>query len=128
MNKHVRHGIGSVRPYLHGPVSLINFVTEVLGAKELERHEFGPDKFHVEMQVGDSVLVIEAGEYPHPMDALTNSVYVYVQDVDAVYEKAIQLGGKSISTPTDKPYRERQASFKDSAGNTWWISTYLGNR
>ncbi|HEX7054502.1 MAG TPA: VOC family protein [Burkholderiales bacterium] len=120
----MRHGIGSVRPYLHGPVSLVGFVTEVFGAKELERHAFGPEKFHVEMQIGDSVLVIEAGERPAGADAFPNAVYVYVEDVDKTYERAMRRGAQSIAAPADKPYQERQAGFRDSAGNTWWISTY----
>lgn len=126
MTKHIRHGIGSVRPYLHGPVSLLNFVAKVFGAVELERHEFGPERFHVELQVGDSVLVIEAGELPPEVSAWTNSIYVYVQNVDAAYAKAMELGATSISEPVEKPYQERQAGFKDSAGNTWWVGAYNG--
>jgi PhnB protein len=56
---HVRHGIGSVRPYLQGPVELLDFVRKTFGAVELERREFGPETFHVELQIGDSVIVIE---------------------------------------------------------------------
>ena len=56
----------------------------------------------------------------------SSSVYVYVPDVDAVYRRAIDLGARSISVPEDKPYNERQAGFIDVAGNTWWVSKYLG--
>lgn len=124
MSKHIRHGIGSVRPYLHGPTSLVTFVTTVFNAEEIERHEFGPESFHVEMKVGDSVLVIEAGELPPDISPWTNSVYVYVPDVDAAYERAVALGAEVISEPVDKPYQERQAGFRDSAGNTWWVGTF----
>lgn len=127
MSKHIRHGMGSVRPYLHGPVSLLNFVVEVFGAVELERHEFGPESFHVEFQIGDSVLVIEAGELPPEVSPWTNSIYVYFSNVDTAYAKAIQLGATSVSEPVEKPYQERQAGFKDSAGNTWWVGTYNGS-
>lgn len=50
--RHVRHGLGSVRPYLHGPIQLLDFVRTTFDAVELERHEFGPENFHVEMQIG----------------------------------------------------------------------------
>lgn len=79
-HQHVRHGFGSVRPYIHGPVSLLDFVQDVFGAAELERHEFGPDSSHVEVRIGDSALVIEAGELPSEIPGWTNSVYVYVED------------------------------------------------
>ncbi|NND01019.1 MAG: hypothetical protein HKN85_12630 [Gammaproteobacteria bacterium] len=124
MSNHLRHGFGSVRPYLHGPVPLIDFIKQVFGASELERHEFGPDSFHVELQVGDSIIVVEAGELPEDVQVWTNTIYVYVDDVDTTYEKAIQLNARSISPPVDKPYSERQAGFYDAAENTWWISTY----
>ena len=127
MNEHIRHGFGSVRPYIHGPVSLLNFVAEVFGGVELERHEFGPESFHVEMQIGDSVLVIEAGDLPPEVSPWTNAIYVYVQNVDVAYAKALELGAISISEPVEKPYQERQAGFKDAADNTWWIGSYTGS-
>lgn len=119
--RHIRHGLGSVRPYLHGPVGLIDFVKKVFGAVELERHEFGPESFHVEMRIADSVIVIEAGELPPEVEAWRCSVYVYVEDVDAAYRKAVELGAEPIAEPADKPYGERQAGFLDAGGNTWWV-------
>ncbi len=126
MSDHIRHGMGTIRPYIYGPVSLPDFVVAVFDAVELERHEFGPESFHVEFQVGDSVLVVEAGSLPSGSKAWTNSIYVYVPDVEATYNKAIELGATSISEPSEKPYQERQAGFRDSSGNTWWIATYTG--
>ncbi len=121
---HVRHGTGAVRPYIWGPVELLGFVQQIFEAVELERHEFGPRSLHVEMQIGDSVLVIEAGELPPHVSAWVGAIYVYVKDVDAVYARALRLGAKPLAPPEDKPYRERQAGFVDMAGNTWWIATY----
>jgi PhnB protein len=122
--RHVRHGLGSVRPYVHGPVELLDFVKTTFDAVELERHEFGPQSFHVEMQIGDSVLVIEAGDVTGHTLPWTCSIYVYVKDVEAVYQRAMNLGARPISPPADKPYEERQAGFIDAAGNTWWIATF----
>ena len=123
---YIRHGRGSVRPYLHGPVGLPEFVRAVFQAVELERHEFGPQSFHVEMQVGDSVVVIEAGELPAEIKPWQSSVYVYVEEVDAVFARAVQLGAKVLASVEDKPYQERQGGFLDAAGNTWWVATYKG--
>jgi PhnB protein len=120
---YVRHGVGTVRPYLYGPVDLIEFVQQVFGAVELERVESGPGGFHVEAAIGDSVVVLEVGD-PPPAIAAPASVYVYVPDVDAAYGRALEAGAEEVSPPKDQLYNERAAAVKDSFGNTWWIATY----
>ena len=121
---YVRHGVGTVRPYLYGNVDLIEFVQQVFGAVELERFAFGPSCFHVEAAIGDSVVVLEVGDPPLAV-AAPASVYVYVPDVDAAYGRALEAGAEEVSPPEDKPYNERTAGVKDSFGNTWWIATYV---
>jgi PhnB protein len=123
--KHVRGGRGTARPYLYGKLDLPEFVTGVFGAVELERSAVGENAFHVEVRIGDSIVVIEAGSDGHPT-ANRGSVYVYVEEVDAVFARAIEAGASSIEAPEDKPYQERGAGFRDPSGNTWWISTYTG--
>lgn len=122
---HVRHGFGSVRPYVHGPLALWDLVKDAFGAVEIERHEFGPKSFHIEARIGDSVIVLETGDPPHPK-ATAGSIYVYVPDVDAAYRRALSRGAVPVAAPVDKPYQERQAGVRDSFGNVWWISTYRG--
>lgn len=121
---HIRQGRGSVRPYLYGPIELVEFVRQVFGAIEVERFEFGPKSFHVEMQIGDSTVVIEAGDLPPDVKPWVGSVYVYVAEVDAVHSCALALGAKLLAAVEDKPYQERQGGFIDAAGNTWWVATY----
>lgn len=121
---HIRHGFGTVRPYLYGGLDLPDFVQQVFGAEELERHEFSERSFHYEARVGDSVIVIEAGELPAHMSGTKASIYVYVEDVDETYARALKLGAISVAEPEDKPYAERSAGFTDASGNTWWISRY----
>lgn len=48
------------------------------------------------------------------------------QKVDAAYQRALQLGATSLDEPSDKPYQDRGAGFKDTFGSTWWIGTYIG--
>ncbi|MCU1233878.1 MAG: hypothetical protein JWP63_1845 [Candidatus Solibacter sp.] len=122
---HIRHGVGAVRPYLYGTLDLLDFVEAVFHPVELERHEFSPTALHVELMIGDSVVVLELSDPLHP-SATHASIYVYVEDVDAIYDLALESGAGSIAVPTDKPYRERAAGVQDSSGNIWWISTYLG--
>ena len=120
---HVRNGFGAVRPYLQGPLQLPDFVQQVFGAQVIERHDSGPTL----LKIGDGAVWIEAGELPLGIKPWTGSVYVYVADVDAVFARAVALGAGVIAEPVDKPYAERQCGFTDAGGNTWWVSTYLGD-
>jgi len=122
--KHIRHGVGSVRPYLYGPLDMLELVKRAFGAVELERLEAGKG-FHVEAKIGDSMIVMEVSDPPHP-GGKPASVYVYIDDVDAAYQRALAAGATSVAAPEDKPYQERAAGVKDSFGNTWWIATYTG--
>lgn len=123
-SKHIRHGVGSVRPYLYGRLDMLELVKRAFGAVELERNEVGKG-FHVEAKIGDSMVVMEVSDPPHP-SGKPASIYVYIDDVDAAYQRALAAGATSVAAPEDKPYQERGAGVKDSFGNTWWIATYMG--
>jgi PhnB protein len=123
--KHIRHGLGAARPYVHGHLSLSDFVRRAFEAHELERVATGTG-FHVEMQIDDSVVVLEIGDPPHE-SATRSAIYVYVDDVDEAYRRALNAGAMSIDEPSDKPYQERSAGVRDTFGNTWWISTLLAD-
>ena len=123
---YIRHGVGAVRPYLYGNSDLPEFLREVFGAEEIERADYDDASAHVEMQIGDSIIVVEAGATHET--ATPASVYIYVPDVDAAYQRSLQRGATSVAEPADKPYGDRNAGVKDSFGNTWWIGTHLGVR
>lgn len=123
--KHIRNGIGAVRPFVYGRLDLLDFVKQVFGGVELERNVV-PGGFRVEARIGDSVVVMAAMDPPYQA-ATRASTYVYVDDVDLVYARAIAAGATSISEPAEKPYQERSATVSDSFGNIWYVSTYKGD-
>jgi PhnB protein len=125
MSTHIRHGFAAARPYIYGHLGLDDLVKYAFDGVVLEQQEMGPESFHIEMQVGDSVVVLETGT-PLPKDFNTGSIYVYVPDVDASYRRALERGAMSIAAPEDKPYQERVAGVKDTFGNVWYISTFTG--
>jgi PhnB protein len=120
----IPEGYHSVTPYLvvPGVARLIEFLKQAFAAIETERMA-GPDGtvMHAEVQIGDSrVMMGEAhGEY-HPMPAV---LQLYVEDVDAVYERAVRAGGTSLEPPTDQFYGDRRGGVRDPSGNQWWIGT-----
>ena len=123
--KHIRHGVGAVRPYIYGNLDLPDLIKHAFDAEEVERLPSSKG-FHIEAKIGDSVLVLEVGEFPPGVSPTRNSIYVYVPDVDAAYQRALEAGAISISPPNDQPYQERSAGIKDSFGNVWYIATYTG--
>lgn len=94
-------------------------------AKVLRRFDL-PDGsiMHAEMQIDDSVIML--GEASEKYPAVTVIMHVYVPDVDAVFEKAIQLGCESVELPKEKEGDpDKRGTFKDFAGNLWSIGTQL---
>ncbi|MCY3819720.1 MAG: VOC family protein [Gammaproteobacteria bacterium] len=106
------------------------YLESVFGAEEVERHEVpGKRQAHVEVRVGDSVIIVEAGAAPVYGGSPAASVCVYVDDVDAAYARALDAGAVSVEPPSDKPYGERSCGVRvpnrDPSGNTWWMSRLL---
>jgi uncharacterized glyoxalase superfamily protein PhnB len=119
MEEYIRHGIGAARPYLYGDEATLR-VIEAFGAQVVER--VGG---HAELRVGDSMLVVEVSE-EWPDTQPRQSIYVYVGDVDLTYGHAVAAGANSVAEPTDKPYAERACTLRDTFGNTFYLSTYIG--
>jgi PhnB protein len=117
-------GYHSVNPYflVRGVESFIAFLTEVFdGREETKFKEVRPDGLidHADVFIGDSIVMMsdaDATNSPRPSVA-----FVYVPDVDATYEKALDRGCVSRLEPTVAPWGERVAGFTDPWDNRWWI-------
>src|ERR1051325_6361384 len=98
--KPIPEGFHTVTPYLtvHGVPRLMEFLTQAFGAKETFKTG-KPDGsvWHAEMQIGDSRIMM--GEANEQWKARPSTLYLYVEDVDAVYKRAIEAGGKSVHEP-----------------------------
>jgi PhnB protein len=74
---------------------------------------------HAEITIGDSLVMLgQAGRSWTPRPA---ALYLWVENVDATYARALQAGATSESEPEDKPYGHRNAGVIDQNGVTWWI-------
>ena len=123
MTDYVRNGFSAVRPYVFGPHSILPFVERALGGKVLVRHPQGGGAEHIEVQVGDSIVVLELRDPPHE-SGFPGSIYVCVADVDRAVELAQGCEVEVFAAAEDKPYAERQAGIRDSYGNVWWVAMY----
>jgi PhnB protein len=120
--------MGTVTPYLHprGAGKLIDFLEGAFGAEEIARHE-EPEGMvvHAKVRIGNSIL--EMGEAHGQYQPMPSVFYMYVNNVDAAYERAIKAGAKSLSAPADQPYGDRNAGVEDPFGNQWYLATRSNN-
>ena len=95
---------------------LVAFLRDVFGATGEFRADLPSD-----VRFGEAlVMVSEAG----PREAMSACLYLYVDDADATYGRAMKAGATSLEEPLDTPYGDRRAMVRDGWGNTWQIATY----
>ena len=101
---------------------LYAFLEAVFDARLLDR--YGPDgqPTFMTIGIGDSVLSVM-----HPGDGspTRSAMYVYVGDVDSVYERAMAAGAVSMQAPVGAIHGDRMATFTDLFGNHWTIATRI---
>jgi len=107
------------RVFTEDVAGLVGFLKIVFGA--VGKLQSGAP---TEMRIGDStVMISDGGGEREPMPAC---LYVYVENADETYQRAIAAGAESIERPADMPYGDRRATVRDSWGNVWQIATYGG--
>ncbi len=123
---YIAKGLNNVNAYLlplrAEPV--ITFLKRAFGGQELGKYASPAGVVHhAEIRVGDSV--VEMGEPQGEYLPMPTMFYVYVPDCDAVYQRALAAGAKSIQEPADQPYGDRTSGVTDPFGNTWYIGTHV---
>ena len=112
----------TVTPYLVVPDAdaELAFLKAAFGATEANCQR-RPDNtvMHAEVKIGDSLVML--GQAGGPWKARSAALYLWVENVDATYARALQAGATSESEPEDKPYGHRNAGVVDPNGVTWWI-------
>jgi len=124
--KPIPEGHHTVTPYLvvRGAAKTIEFLQKAFGAEIAFEPMKRPDGLimHVELKIGDSIVMLgDANERAQPIQSM---LHLYVPNVDAVYQRAVQAGGVSTMEPSDMFYGDRTGCVKDPAGNTWYIATH----
>jgi PhnB protein len=117
-----------------GAAKALEFYAEVFGATT-RMHVPGPDGSvaHAEIEIGDSVVIVEdatpyRGTTAPPTGGLPGTPvfqFVYVEDVDAVVARAVELGASMQRTPADQFYGDRDAYVVDPFGHGWTVASHV---
>ena len=115
-----------VSPYLiiNNVEAQIKFMQQVFGAEIIEAPKMNGKVFHAELKLGDSVVMVgQASGKDYP--ARQGNTYVYVADVQKVYDTAIKHGAKGVMEPTETPWGNMDSGFDDPQGNRWWVAKLI---
>ena len=132
--KAVPEGYHTATPYLSvkNAGEAIDFYKRAFGAEEIVRMS-GPDGksvMHAEIKIGNSMLMI-ADEFPQAevkspktLGGTSVNIFLYVQDADATFQKAVNAGAKVTMPPTDMFWGDRYGKVVDPYGHSWGIATH----
>jgi len=130
----IPEGYSTLTPYLivKKAAEAIDFYKRAFGATETVRLE-NPDGsiLHAELQIGDSPLMLtdECPEMqarsPESLGGSATSLFVYVQDVDAAFRRAIEAGATPSMEPSDQFWGDRYGRLVDPFGHVWSLATHI---
>jgi PhnB protein len=119
---------------VHGASKALEFYAEIFGARERSRFP-GPNGtiLHSEVEIGDSVLIVEdaapvMGTQAPPAGGLEGTptfLYIYVEDVDAVIKRAVELGATLKRPAQDQFYGDRDGFIVDPFGHGWTVASHV---
>jgi PhnB protein len=132
--KTIPEGYHSISPALaiDGAAEAIDFYERVFGAKERSRMPSPDGKIaHAELEIGDSVVMLSdpfpqsSVKAPAQLGGTTVSIFVYVEDVDAVFQQAVDAGATVTMPIEDMFWGDRFGSLIDPYGHSWSLATHV---
>jgi PhnB protein len=132
--KPIREGYRTITPYLtvHDAAQAIDFYKEAFGAEERYRMTLpdGKTVAHAELKIGDSIFMLSdemPGQSCEPSAVGESCVgfYLYVNDVDKVFERAVAAGAKVKEPLKDEFWGDRVGQIIDPAGHIWSLATHI---
>ena len=120
-------GYHSVNPYIvvEGVERIIDFLGEVFGGVEQGVREIRSDGTigHAGVRIGDSLAMLSEASPDYPARPCVH--FAYVDDVDAVFSKALRAGASALIEPAEQPWGDRVGGFHDPFDNRWWVATHV---
>ncbi len=129
-------GFHAITPYLSvkDAVTAIRFYQHVFGATEIGRISMpGGAVAHAELQIGDARIMLaeEVPEWgnksPATLGGSPVGIALYVADVDAIFQRALDAGAKVIEPVKDQFFGDSSGSLTDPFGHKWHILTHIEN-
>ena len=127
-------GYHTVTPSLvvAGAARAIDFYKKALGAEEIMRFP-GPDGkiMHAEIRVGDSVIMLmdempeQGGKGPKSFGGTPVGFFVYGDNVDVAWKRAVDAGAKEIMPLADQFWGDRTGCLEDPFGHKWWLAQHI---
>ena len=132
--KPVPEGYHTATPYLivNDGAGAIEFYKKAFSATEVMRHP-GPEGklMHAEIKIGDSHIML-ADEFPEmgfqsptSLGGSPVGILLYVENVDELYNQAIEAGGKEMKPLQNQFYGDRSGSLVDPFGHVWTVATHI---
>jgi PhnB protein len=131
--KPVPEGFHTVTPYLvvDDGARAIEFYQQAFGAKEIMRMP-GPDGkvSHAEIKIGDSIIMLGPAQAntgvrsPQSVGGSTVSIFLYLDDVDSTFKKALSAGAKEAQPLADQLWGDRYGRLTDPFGHSWSLATH----
>jgi PhnB protein len=127
-------GYHSLTPYLvvNDASRAIDFYKQAFGAKETVRMGGPGGKIgHAELKIGDSMLMLSdempgsGSRSPQSLGGSPVSVFMYVENVDSVFDQAVKAGAKADKPPEDMFWGDRFGHLTDPFGHLWAIATHI---
>jgi PhnB protein len=89
----------------------------------------GGEIMHAEVELADALVMVgrPAPDYRNPkrLGQVTQSLYVYVDDVDKHFQRAKQAGAKILAEPADQFYGDRRYGVEDPEGHHWYFAQHV---
>jgi PhnB protein len=125
--KPIPDGYATYTPYyvVEGATGFIDFLKAAFGATERMRMPMPGGRLgHAELNIGDSVVMLADAKPPEHAARQMNAM-LYVEDVDAVYARAVAAGAKAVRPPENQFYGDRVGGLVDKWGNYWSVGTHV---
>ncbi len=123
--KPVPKGMRTVTPFLlvNNAKGLIKFMKKAFDGELTYIMEAEGKVMHATVKIGDSIIMLSDDMGPY--EPMPCQLYLYLEDMDTVYKKALKAGGTSLREPVTEFYGDRSGAVKDEWGNHWWIATHV---
>lgn len=118
--------------FVNGAAKALDFYKKAFGAEERMRFP-APDGtiMHAEIKIGDSIIMLgdempdQGGKSPKTLGGTAVGFFVYRENVDAAWKRAVDAGARTIQPLADQFWGDRAGCLEDPFGHRWWLAQHI---